>query len=58
MEVHRECGSANIDLHVNILIDVGRFRPGNGKYFVRNPRAEEMLAVLATELVKADRNAS
>jgi len=29
---------------------------GDGKHFPRNPRAEEMLARLASELVKADRN--
>ena len=58
MEVHRKCSCVNINLPVDILIDVGRFRPGDGKSFVRNPRAEEMLAVLAAELVEADRNAS
>jgi hypothetical protein len=31
-------------------------RTGDGKHFPRNPRAEEMLARLAVELVKADRN--
>jgi hypothetical protein len=31
-------------------------RHGNGRHFSRNPRAEEMLARLATELVKIDRN--
>ncbi|GLB38623.1 putative DHHC palmitoyltransferase family protein [Lyophyllum shimeji] len=34
----------------------GGASPGDGKRFPRNPRAEEMLAKLATELVKIDRN--
>lgn len=33
-----------------------RCRAGDGKHFPRNPRAEEMLARLALELVKADRS--
>lgn len=34
----------------------GGASPGDGKHFPRNPRAEEVLARLATELVRIDRN--
>ncbi|TFK24368.1 zf-DHHC-domain-containing protein [Coprinopsis marcescibilis] len=35
----------------------GGASPGDGRYFPRNPRSEAMLANLASELVKLDRNA-